>query len=178
MKKLLGITVFAATTGLAPLAQAMDNHAEYARVIRVEPIYREVEVSTPHRECYDQPVHQDYRVRRDGDSALATIVGGVVGGVIGHNLGHGHHRAPVTIAGTLMGAGIGHSLARQRDEDYEERVSYRHICHVVDETRYERRLDGYDVTYRYHGGIYHTTMPYDPGPRLQVYVDVSPVVEP
>lgn len=182
MRKLLGIGIFAASAALVPAAQAMDYGTDYdmdyAQVVHVEPIYREVEISTPHQECYDQPLRHDYRAYRDdGGSALAAIVGGVVGGVIGHNLGHGHHRAPVTIAGTLVGAGIGHSIARHRDDGYGgEQIGYRRVCQVVESTRYERRIDGYDVTYRYHGETYHTRMPYDPGPRVPVHVEVTPVV--
>jgi uncharacterized protein YcfJ len=100
-----------------------------------------------------------------------------VGGVIGNSLGHGRHRAPVTIVGTLVGAGIGHSIVRQRDDGYEEQISYRRVCHTVEATRYERRVDGYDVTYRYHGATYHARMPHDPGPRLRVHVDVTPMVD-
>ncbi|MCO6441914.1 MAG: glycine zipper 2TM domain-containing protein [Nitrococcus mobilis] len=179
MSKLLGIGLCAASAALAPVAQATDygNYGmDYARVIHVEPIYREVAVTTPQRECYEQPVYHNYRVNRDGDGALAAIVGGVVGGVIGHNLGRGRHRAPVTIAGTLAGVGIGHSMARQRNDYYAEQVSYRRVCQVVHDTRYERHVDGYDVTYRYRGETYHTRMPYDPGPRLRVQVDVTPVL--
>ena len=46
------------------------------------------------------------------------------------------------------------------------------------ETRYrehrEQRIDGYRVLYRYHGQKYMTEMPYDPGNKLRVRVDVRP----
>ena len=42
------------------------------------------------------------------------------------------------------------------------------------QARYEERIDGYDVTYRYHGRLHHTRMPYDPGKRVRVRTDVSP----
>lgn len=180
MSKLLSIGLCAASMALAPVAQATTYGSygmDYARVIHVEPIYREVEVTTPQRQCYDQPVHRNYRASGGGDGALAAVVGGVVGGVIGHSLGRGRHRAPITIAGTLAGVGIGHSMARQRNDYYAERVSYRRVCQVVHGTRYERQMDGYDVTYRYRGETYHTRLPYDPGPRLRVQVDVTPVLE-
>lgn len=180
MTKRLKIGLFAASAAISPLALATgygDYGAAYARVIDVAPIYREVAIDTPQRQCSDQPVYRNYPVRRGGDGALAAVVGGVVGGVIGHNLGHGRHRAPVTIAGTLVGAGIGRHIARQRSDDYAEQVSYQRVCQVVHDTRYERRVDGYDVTYRYRGETYRTRMAYDPGPRLRVRVDVTPVRE-
>ena len=47
------------------------------------------------------------------------------------------------------------------------------------ETRYrehrEERIDGYRVLYRYRGQKYMTEMPYDPGNRLRVRVDIRPV---
>jgi len=33
------------------------------------------------------------------------------------------------------------------------------------------------VTYRYHGHVYRTRLPYDPGSRLAVDVNVRPVRE-
>jgi uncharacterized protein YcfJ len=46
------------------------------------------------------------------------------------------------------------------------------------ETRYhdewQERVDGYRVTYLYHGHRQVTEMPYRPGDRIRVRVDVSP----
>jgi uncharacterized protein YcfJ len=46
------------------------------------------------------------------------------------------------------------------------------------ETRYrnqrEQRIDGYDVVYKYHGQRYSTRMPYDPGKRIKIRVDIRP----
>ena len=46
------------------------------------------------------------------------------------------------------------------------------------ETRYrhrrEQRIDGYDVVYKYKGQRYSTRMPYDPGRRIKVRVDIRP----
>ena len=39
----------------------------------------------------------------------------------------------------------------------------------------ESKLTGYDVTYKYHGNIYTTSMPHDPGKRIKVAVSVQPV---
>lgn len=36
------------------------------------------------------------------------------------------------------------------------------------------RIDGYDVTYEYAGREYVTQLPYDPGERIRVRVDVTP----
>jgi len=39
---------------------------------------------------------------------------------------------------------------------------------------WEERVEGYRVTYVYHGREYTTRMPYDPGQRVRVNIDVSP----
>lgn len=45
-------------------------------------------------------------------------------------------------------------------------------CRLVSSYRYEQRVEGYDVTYHYQGRIYTTRMPYDPGSRVPVRLDV------
>ncbi|HYM35429.1 MAG TPA: hypothetical protein VET48_08540, partial [Steroidobacteraceae bacterium] len=59
--------------------------------------------------------------------------------------------------------------------DYRE-VGYRPVerCEVRYRDSYEERVDGYRVTYVYHGREYTTRMPYDPGRHIRVNVDVSP----
>ena len=47
-------------------------------------------------------------------------------------------------------------------------------CTTSDIVREEERIDGYNVTYRYNGQKYRTRMPYDPGDRLRIRVDVRP----
>ena len=83
-------------------AQAM---YEYAPVLEVHPFYREVKISTPVRECWEEPV---YRTRRPHKSASGMLVGGLLGGVIGHQFGSGRGNKVATAAGTLIGAKIGH----------------------------------------------------------------------
>src|SRR5262245_24375447 len=61
----------------------------YARVTRVKPIVRMVEISDPKEECW----REDVEYRRNGDVAGATILGGVVGGILGSHLGRGRNRA-------------------------------------------------------------------------------------
>jgi uncharacterized protein YcfJ len=45
-------------------------------------------------------------------------------------------------------------------------------CQTVD--HYATRTNGYSVTYVYHGRSYTTEMPYDPGERVHITVDVQP----
>ncbi len=49
-------------------------------------------------------------------------------------------------------------------------------CRTVQEVR--EVPSGYDVTYRYGGRDFVTRMPFDPGRRVRIAVDIRPVVEP
>ena len=147
---------------------------DYANVISAEPIINYVTVSTPVRECWEEM--QYYTVdRHRADRGASTFMGAVIGGVIGHQFGSGRGNDAATVAGTLIGAAIGNDAARQRHGDGLERVA-RPVERC--ETRYrehrEQRIDGYRVMYRYHGQKYVTEMPYNPGNRIRVRVDVRP----
>ncbi len=147
---------------------------DYARVISSEPVIRYVTVSTPVRECWDDVEY--YTVNRHGHgSGVSTLFGAIVGGVIGHQFGSGRGNDAATVAGTLIGAAVGNNAARRRHGD--SRVQYSRPverCKTVVRERQEKRIDGYDVVYRYKGQQYATRMPYDPGRELRVRVDVRP----
>jgi uncharacterized protein YcfJ len=139
----------------------------YAEVLSSTPVYRQVRVVTPRQECYQQQVvYPDY-----GNSLAGTLLGGLVGGVVGHQIGRGSGNTIATGVGAVVGASVGNHLARASDAP---EVGYQERCRTVEEVRYEQRPDGYDVTYRYGGRIYRTHLPYDPGPRLLVNVNVAP----
>jgi len=104
---------------------------------------------------------------------LAMILGGIIGGVAGHQIGGGHGRDVATAVGAVIGAGVGNN-ATSRNRGQYERSGYETRCETVNDVDYEQRIDGYDVTYRYNGQIYQTRMPYDPGRRIPVNVDVRP----
>jgi uncharacterized protein YcfJ len=159
---------------------ARDNRdyrdSDFARVIDVEPIVRRVRITTPDRECWNetQEIYQPPR-----SSAGSVILGGLIGGVLGHQIGHGNRSAP-TVAGAVVGAAIGNQIGQQRAaRDGYGGVVGRDIqrCNVVYREDYEERVEGYRVTYVYNGREYTTRMPYDPGPRLRVDVNVRPEFE-
>jgi len=147
---------------------------DYAQVISAEPIIHYVTVSTPVRECWEET--QYYTVDRSRDERRAsTFVGAVIGGVIGHQIGSGRGNDAATVAGSLIGAAIGNETARNRYGDGVERVAYPvERCETRYQSQREERVDGYRVLYRYHGQKYMTEMPYDPGNRLRIRVDVRP----
>lgn len=177
--------------GLVFAAPALAQHVEgrgyadadgydYAEVIDVDPVYREVHVSVPRRECrteiYDEPRDPVYR-QGDRPAAGPMILGGLIGAVVGHQFGHGRGRDAGTVAGAVVGAAIGHDAARRsagRDVD-AQRTREQEVCRTRYEERIDREVDGYRVTYRYNGRDYLTQMPYEPGERIRVHVTVDPV---
>jgi len=147
---------------------------DYARVVDVEPLRRRIRVSEPVRECWEEV---DYRA--DGPLSSnhigGTLVGALIGGALGNQVGHGHGRQVARAAGAIIGGAIGHSASQQRQrERYGDREYVYERCDVRYRDSYEERIDGYEVTYEYAGRRYVTEMPYDPGDRIRIRVDVTP----
>ena len=151
------------------------DDVEYARVVDVRPLYREVQVSQPVRECWQEPV---YRVRHDGhDSAGGMLAGGIIGGIVGHQIGRGSKQRAATAIGTLIGAKIGHDAVNGHGSKHDsELAGYEEHCETHYQKTYERVVDAYDVTYKYRGRTYHVEMPYDPGERIKLRIHFTPVI--
>lgn len=148
---------------------------DYAQVIDVDPIVRIVTVTTPERECWEEMREYPVNRYRPAGNAGGTLVGAIIGGVIGHQFGSGRGNDAATAAGALIGAAVGSN--RSSDADGHVRETYARPvqrCRTNYAAREEERIDGYRVTYRYNGQKYATTMPYDPGERLRIRVDVRP----
>ncbi len=148
---------------------------DYARVVDARPIYRRVEVSTPVRECWDEPVyHSD---NGHGKSADGMLAGGIIGGIVGHHIARGKNQGVATAVGTLIGAKIGHdAVNRHRGHGEPTVVGYEERCKTSYRVDYEEVVDGYDVTYQYRGQRYQVVMPYDPGKRIKMRIQISPVI--
>jgi len=146
---------------------------EYARVVHVEPIVRQVRVESPRRECWDETRYVESRPHiSDPEVGGRTLLGGIIGGVIGHQIGSGRGRDAATVAGSVIGASVGYDSAARRSSEVEERTVQR--CDVRYERNVEERIDGYRVTYEYNGREYDTRLPYDPGEKIRVRVAVAP----
>lgn len=176
MSKLIqGTALAAAVCSLAfslPALARHDGEWTYAKVVRAEPVYRHVHVRQPREVCHEEPVTERVVYRAQPDPG-AVLFGAVIGGVIGHQFGGGHGRDAATAAGAVLGAqhAAAHSYQGRR---VVERTAYETTCRTVREVRHERILDGYDVTYRYRGRLYHTFTSHDPGKRIRIRVDVRP----
>lgn len=182
MNKLTAIATAIAVLGVSATAQAghrdyYDDGNDYAEVISARPIYTDVRVNQPRQECYDERVvYDDGYYRGHGDEGVGALLGAVVGGVVGNRFGHGGGRVATTAVGAVIGASAGASIGRNNGGGYRSAPSYGYEqrCTTVNDYQVEQRVDGYDVAYRYHGHIYNTRLPYDPGDRLAVNVDVRP----
>jgi uncharacterized protein YcfJ len=157
-----------------------DGGYDYAKVVDVEPLRTRVRVTTPVRECWDET---RYDQRGNGgygngprSNAGGALLGAVIGGVIGHQIGSGRGRDAATAAGAVIGAGIGHRQAERRNSGNlpPQREYTVQRCDTRYDDAYEERIDGYRVTYIYNGRRQVTQLPYKPGDRIRVRVDVSP----
>jgi uncharacterized protein YcfJ len=177
------------------------SDVDYARVVDVDPIVRRIRVSEPRRECYQETRYEERRGydRREYDNgryetrngarpaAGAMILGGLIGAAVGNQVGSGDGRRAATVAGAIIGSAIGHDNSQRNgryvngsryddryDERYESRPYSVERCDVRYEDSWEERIEGYRVTYEYQGRHGTMTLPYDPGPRVRVRVDVRP----
>ncbi len=145
-----------------------------AKVVDVRPVYREVEVSHPVKECWEEPVIHTHG-RSGHKSASGMAVGGILGGIVGHQIGKGNGNRLATAIGTIIGAQIGHNAVNGHIEQTSY-TEYRQQCVMRDQVSYEEVLDGYRVTYRYQGERYQIKMPYDPGKRINLRIRIEPVI--
>ena len=202
--KILTTTILAlgmSATALADRSSAVPHQfIEYANVVDVSPIYKQVRYQQPKQECWiEEQQHvirnqgQGKQLRGNSPNSGDVLIGGVIGGVIGNQLGRkGSHgaRAGATVAGAIIGSALaGESSSRgkrhrrqsksydnnryERQPRYETRPVKR--CENTTETHYEQRLQGYDVTYRYRGKSFTTRMKRDPGNKIKLQVSVRPL---
>lgn len=170
---LAGLLTLSSTAVLAD-----DNYRHYdrggqdrAKVTWVEPVYNEVRVTTPVRECYET---RDYH-RAPQQSYTGTIAGGIIGGVIGNQFGGGSGQTAMTVAGALLGGSVGRDMSNQyRGADYGRDYGYREQCDVSYRDHYEQQIEGYEVGYRYKGREYTTFMDHHPGKFIPVDVVAKP----
>jgi uncharacterized protein YcfJ len=150
------------------------QHYDTAKVIKVTPVYREVRISTPIRECWDEPVVHSTGGYSQPKSASGMAVGGILGGVIGHQVGKGSGKKLATALGAIIGAGIGHDAVNGHVQSSQSRryTQYEEQCEVQHQVSYDEVVDGYDVTYRYQGERHHIEMPYHPGKRIKLRMSV------
>src|SRR3954468_24335456 len=153
-----------------------DGAYDYAKVVDVQPLTSRVRVSTPQQECWDETRYENRHEPMPNSVAGGTLLGAVIGAAIGNQIGSGHGRQAATAGGAVIGAAIGHNTAT-RHSGYSPPPPREYTvqrCQTRYRDEYQERVDGYRVTYLYHGRRQVTDMPYRPGDRIRVRVDVSP----
>lgn len=158
--------------GYAPAPAS--TYVDYARVVSVKPIYRRVEVTRPHRECWYEQRPRYYRSSGHDGGHTREIVGGIIGGALGSRLGKGKGRKLGAAVGIVMGAHIAN-----KTRDNNQRVAHagyekRRICRRTFTRHTEERIDGYSVKYVYKGFAGYTRMDSKPGKRIRIRVSIDP----
>jgi uncharacterized protein YcfJ len=185
MKKTLVAVAVAST--FASLGAFAESFTDSAQVIGVRAITERIPVNR--EECWSEQRrgYEERTVTRQDNGAqigAGTVLGAVIGGVVGHQMGSssgGRDRG--TAAGAIVGGLVGNQVDRSnnsasQDVEVERRPVTRDVerCRTIQEVR--EVASGYDVRYRYGNRELVTRMPYDPGRRVRIAVDIRPVIEP
>ena len=182
------LIVAALASALAPFLPAFaDGFNDSAAVLSATPIVDRVPVNR--EECWSEQRrgYEERTVTRQDTGQVigaGTVIGAIAGGVIGHQMGSssgGRDRG--TAAGAVIGGIVGNQIDRDRagpsstEVEVERRPVTREVerCRTVQDVR--EVTAGFDVRYRYAGREFVTRMPYQPGRRIQIAVDVRPVIE-
>ena len=151
---------------------------DYARVLDVRPMVEQTREPVNQQVCTEVPVerYEPRYTEYHRDTRGPTVFGALVGGALGNLVGKGDGRKAATIAGAVIGGSVAHNNARRDGYGYYEtggsyERSYEERCRTQTDWRSNEDVVGYDVTYRYQGRTYHTTMDHDPGQRLRIRVD-------
>jgi uncharacterized protein YcfJ len=150
---------------------------DYARVTRVERVVERSRYPVNNEVCYDQPVSR-YRpgyTYYHRDTTGPTVLGALVGGALGNQVGKGDGRRAATIAGAVIGGSVAHESAERRRGDYGYEsgyyeTGYEQRCRTETNWRGRDNFVAFNVSYRYDGRTYRTTLDHDPGRSLRVRV--------
>lgn len=173
MKK-SSLAVAALFAALVPTAYGQDyryRDNDTARVINSTPVY---ESANAREECWN-PRARVYEERREGvrdTNNNGTIIGAIAGGVIGHQVGSGRGNDAATVGGAILGGVVGNQLDRQHNSNEQTDLDLSR-CRRVGGNRND--IVGYDVRYVYRGQEYNTRLASDPGRRIRVTPDGSPL---
>ena len=160
-----------------------DTFYDSAPVLAVRPVTERTPVNreecwSEHRRGYEERTV----TRQDNGAPIgpATVLGAIAGGVLGHQVGSGRGNDAATVGGAVVGGIVGNQIDREQGNvvppsqtvEVERRPVKREVerCRTVQEVR--EVAVGYDVHYRYGNREFTTRLPYDPGRRVKVAVDV------
>ena len=144
---------------------------DYAKVVDVKPITELVQIPQEQQICQQETVRRRVPEHR---SHAPAVFGAILGGVIGSQFGGGHGKTAATIAGATIGGAVASNEQHRRYPHKYYNVSEQR-CHTETSWQNEERVVAWDVSWKYHGKVYHSTMDEPPGDRIQVRVSVDPV---
>jgi uncharacterized protein YcfJ len=167
MRQLIGLGVVLMASSQMVLA---DEYIDRARVLSVAPQVQRI--NQPRQECRTDYVRESV-YEQPGRSNAGAIIGGVAGGLLGSTIGKGGGRIAAAAVGAGVGAIVGDRVDNQNTYG-RERVVTRPVeqCVVVDQ--WQNVTTGYVVNYEYQGRQYSTMMDRDPGPMMDVAVQIRP----
>lgn len=167
MRKLIVSSVV--MMALSQSAFAGAEYIDWARVLSVAPQVQQV--NQPRQEC--QTAYVQERVYESNRSNTGAIVGGVAGGLLGSTIGRGSGKVVAAAVGAGVGAIVGDRVGNQNTYG-NERIVNRPVqqCAIVDQ--WQTVTTGYMVNYEYQGRQYSTLMDRNPGPVIDVAVQVRP----
>jgi uncharacterized protein YcfJ len=169
MRKLIVSSVVLMVASQSAFADA--EYIDRARVLSVAPQVQQI--NQPRQECQNSYVQE--RVYESNRSNTGAIVGGVAGGLLGSTIGRGTGKVFAAAVGAGVGAIVGDRVGSQNAYG-NERVINRPVQQCVTVDQWQTVTTGYLVNYEYQGRQYSTMMDRDPGPVLDVAVQVRPNV--
>ncbi len=131
-----------------------------ARVIRVVPI---MEITSPSSRCNPNPYAASGNTQQN--NYTGSVIGALTGGLLGAQVGKGNGQVAAAAIGAATGAIVGNNIGNN---------NVNQPAYVCDEIPPTNRVSSYSVTYQYDNREYVTTMPYDPGSRLLIDVQITP----
>lgn len=167
MRKLIGLSVVLMASSQMAIA---DEYIDRARVLSVSPQVQRI--NQPRQECHTEYVRESV-YEQPSRSNTGAIIGGVAGGLLGSTIGKGGGRVAAAAVGAGVGAIVGDRVGNQNVYG-SERVVTRPVeqCVIVDQ--WQTVTTGYVVNYEYQGRQYSTLMDRDPGPVMDVAVQIRP----
>tara|TARA_R110002072_G_scaffold31735_5_gene97582 strand:- start:68496 stop:69041 length:546 start_codon:yes stop_codon:yes gene_type:complete len=158
--------ILASTTALASGSISY----EYGDVVEATPIVKNIRISTPREECWDETVTHSSQNNNGVSTVLGAVIGGALGNAVGHNKTNKKVGAAVgAVLGGTIGSAVGHERSSKRYTSTEE------VCRVINDYREEERIVGYHVRYEFNDVIYTTRTDEDPGDKIKLRLSVSPV---
>jgi uncharacterized protein YcfJ len=154
----------AAVTAIGGVAgyKILNPQPAYADVVKVSEVTKNIRKG--HQVCGDVPVTRQAPVR-DQDRIAGTAVGAVLGGVLGNQIGGGNGKTVATVAGAAAGGYAGNQVQKNMQQSDRQTVMETR-CRT--QYTHDKKILGYDVTYRLGEKQGVVRMNYDPGQRIPV----------